>query len=50
MSLFIAGLAFRDASLLDSAKLGILAASLVAGVVGWTMLKSSTGTRNEEAD
>jgi NhaA family Na+:H+ antiporter len=50
MSLFIAGLAFSDASLLDSAKLGILAASLVAGVVGWTMLKSSTGTRNEEAD
>jgi NhaA family Na+:H+ antiporter len=39
MSLFIAGLAFADASLLDSAKVGILGASLVAGVIGWGMLK-----------
>jgi NhaA family Na+:H+ antiporter len=40
MSLFIAGLAFSDASLLDSAKVGILAGSLVAGVVGWAMLRT----------
>jgi NhaA family Na+:H+ antiporter len=39
MSLFIAGLAFADPSLLSSAKVGILAASLIAGVVGWMMLK-----------
>jgi NhaA family Na+:H+ antiporter len=39
MSLFIAGLAFADPSLLDSAKLGILGASLIAGVVGWGMLR-----------
>jgi NhaA family Na+:H+ antiporter len=39
MSLFIAGLAFADPALLDSAKVGILGASLVAGVVGWGMLK-----------
>ena len=39
MSLFIAGLAFADASLLNSAKVGILAASSVAGVMGWFMLK-----------
>ncbi len=45
MSLFIAGLAFTDANLLDSAKLGILGASLVAGMAGWVMLKS--GTRSE---
>jgi NhaA family Na+:H+ antiporter len=46
MSLFIAGLAFTDANLLDSAKVGILAASLVAGIAGWVMLKSAL--RNEE--
>ncbi len=34
MSLFIAGLAFADASLLDAATFGILAASTVAGVGG----------------
>jgi NhaA family Na+:H+ antiporter len=39
MSLFIAGLAFSDASLLDSAKVGILGASLVAGIAGWAMLR-----------
>jgi NhaA family Na+:H+ antiporter len=39
MSLFIAGLAFADASLLNSAKVGILAASSIAGVVGWLLLR-----------
>jgi NhaA family Na+:H+ antiporter len=34
MSLFIAALAFDDAGLLDSAKIGILCASVVSGVVG----------------
>ena len=34
MSLFIATLAFEGTSLLDSAKLGILAASALAGIVG----------------
>ncbi len=38
MSLFIAGLAFRDAGLLQAAKLGILGASLVAGLAGWILL------------
>jgi NhaA family Na+:H+ antiporter len=41
MSLFIAGLAFADPSLLDSAKVGILSASLLAGVAGWVMLRRS---------
>jgi NhaA family Na+:H+ antiporter len=39
MSLFIANLAFADASLLESAKVGILAASSMAGVVGWVLLR-----------
>ncbi len=38
MSLFIAELGFDEASLLTSAKLGILAASLIAGVGGWLVL------------
>lgn len=41
MSLFIANLAFNDASMLTSAKVGILAASLVAGVGGFLILKSA---------
>ena len=40
MSIFIAGLAFPgSAELLDSAKTGILAASLAAGVLGWLFLR-----------
>jgi NhaA family Na+:H+ antiporter len=39
MALFIAGLAFPDAANLEAAKLGILAASLVSGVVGWSFLR-----------
>ncbi len=42
MSIFIAGLAFPDApDLLDSAKVGILAASLTAGLLGWGLLRGS---------
>ena len=40
MSLFIAGLAFPSSpELLDSAKVGILAASILAGVTGWIVLR-----------
>jgi NhaA family Na+:H+ antiporter len=39
MSLFIAALAFRDAEQLDMAKLGVLGASLLAGVIGWVILR-----------
>ena len=40
MSIFIAGLAFPDLpELLDSAKVGILAASLAAGLLGWLLLR-----------
>ena len=42
MSLFIAGLAYPgSASLLDSAKIGILGASIAAGVVGWMLLRGA---------
>ncbi len=40
MSLFIAGLAFSaHPALLTAAKLGTLIASVVAGIVGWTLLR-----------
>jgi Na+:H+ antiporter, NhaA family len=38
MSLFIAALAFEDPQRLDSAKIGILVASLIAGIAGMTLL------------
>ena len=38
MALFIAGLAFTSAEMLDVAKLGIFAASAVAGIAGWLYL------------
>lgn len=41
MSLFIAGLAFGASPLLESAKLGILSSSVIAGVIGWTLLRRS---------
>jgi NhaA family Na+:H+ antiporter len=39
MSIFVAGLAFPDGPLLSAAKLGILAASAVSGVIGFVVLK-----------
>lgn len=41
MSLFIANLAFDESPLLYVSKIGILAASLVAGAVGWAIFKST---------
>ena len=41
MSLFIANLAFGSGPLLDSAKIGILAASFLAGIAGWLLLRRS---------
>lgn len=40
MSLFITGLALTDAPLVSEAKIGILGASIVSGVVGWLTLRS----------
>lgn len=39
MSLFIAGLAFDNSSLLVSAKVGVLFSSLMAGLIGWLLLR-----------
>lgn len=43
MSLFVAGLAFRDTSLVNTAKLGVIVASTVAGLVGYVLLRRSAG-------
>jgi NhaA family Na+:H+ antiporter len=45
MSLFIAGLAFDTAEALDSAKIGILVASMLAGIVGWVLLSRAAQPR-----
>ena len=43
VSLFISDLAFADAAIASSAKVGILVASLVAGIGGYLMLRFATG-------
>ena len=48
MSLFISDLAFTNSPLLDVAKLGILAASLVAGVGGWIILRRASASSPSE--
>jgi hypothetical protein len=42
MSLFISDLAFDNGELVDAAKLGILVASVISGVVGWTILSRAS--------
>jgi Na+:H+ antiporter, NhaA family len=39
VALFVAGLSFEEAAITDEAKVGILAASLVAGVAGYSWLR-----------
>ncbi len=46
MALFIAGLAFDDAATLDRAKMGILAGSLLAGLLGWGLLRMGPSAEN----
>jgi NhaA family Na+:H+ antiporter len=41
MSLFISDLAFNDEALIATAKIGILAASLTSGVIGYMILSRS---------
>jgi NhaA family Na+:H+ antiporter len=51
MSLFIAGLAFPSSpELLDSAKVGILTASILAGVTGWIVLRRPEPARASTAE
>jgi NhaA family Na+:H+ antiporter len=50
MSIFVAGLAFPGApALLTAAKLGVLTASLVAGICGWLLLRTAPGRPTDEA-
>jgi Na+:H+ antiporter, NhaA family len=41
MSLFIAGLAFSNETLIDLSKIGVLTGSLLSGIVGYILLKST---------
>jgi NhaA family Na+:H+ antiporter len=50
MSLFIAGLAFGDTPLLDTAKIGILSASLLAGLIGWLTFREPVVARSTSPD
>lgn len=42
MSLFVAGLAFGQSELNDAAKVGVLGASTVAGIIGWILVRRGT--------
>ncbi|MFZ5785031.1 MAG: Na+/H+ antiporter NhaA, partial [Acidobacteriota bacterium] len=48
MALFIAALAFPSAALLSAAKVGILAASVLAGLLGWAVLTLAARTAAPE--
>jgi Na+/H+ antiporter NhaA len=48
MSLFIADLAFADGAALGLAKIGILGASVVAGVGGYLVLRRATRITPED--
>ncbi len=47
MALFISNLAFRDSALLASAKAGVLAASVIAGIGGYIYLRAATASIDE---
>ncbi len=49
VSLFIAGLAFDDPQLIDEAKIGILAASTIAGIIGFVYLWVLPGEPHDDA-
>lgn len=48
MSLFISELAFGSGEELEAAKVGILGASLLAGLIGFLLLKQFVGTKQRE--
>lgn len=47
MSLFFSDLAFSNEELVQTAKLGILVASLIAGAAGWTILRTVTSSPDD---
>lgn len=48
MSLFIAGLAFKNPAYTDTAKIGILCASILSGILGLIFTRSSLAKNNEK--
>lgn len=50
MSIFIANLSFADPELLEISKLGVLAGSLVSGIIGYFVLRSRTQYEAEEQE
>jgi NhaA family Na+:H+ antiporter len=48
MSLFIAMLAFDETGPVNSAKVGIIAGSLLAGIVGAVVLRIAAGFRDDQ--
>ncbi len=50
MSLFVGGLAFGSGELLSQAKIGILAASVISGGVGWFILRTTPPAPAEAED
>jgi Na+:H+ antiporter, NhaA family len=50
VSLFISELAFEDQALVDEAKIGILVASCLAGLVGWIVLRAAPSVTEAPAD
>ena len=41
VAIFVAGIAFTDPALVNQAKMGIFGASLVAGLIGYLILRTS---------
>jgi NhaA family Na+:H+ antiporter len=50
MSIFVTGLAFDNDALIAEAKTGILLASLISGIGGYTLLRSSAPATGEEEE
>ena len=50
VSLFVTDLAFRGPALVDTAKIGILGASIVAGALGFALLRPAGTSRGEVAE
>ncbi|HEX9563116.1 MAG TPA: Na+/H+ antiporter NhaA [Gemmatimonadaceae bacterium] len=47
MSLFVGSLAFGEGELLNAAKIGVLGASAIAGIAGWSLVKAATPGRRQ---
>lgn len=50
MSIFVANLAFQPGEMLDAAKVAVMGSSVVAGTVGWWMVRRATSAGGETGD